>query len=96
MASPNAHAEEATMPRYYFHVLNGIVNAEDRDGVELSDISAATSRARSHLAELLADEIKGGGKEVHIVVMVHDDAGDRVVTLNSETRVVDTVNPFAS
>jgi len=29
-------------------------------------------------------------------LMVHDDAGDRVVTLNSETRVVDTVNPFAS
>lgn len=83
------------MQRYYFHTLNGIADAIDRVGTDLPDLKAATEHARKRLAHVIAEEVAAGGEHVNVVVMVNDADGTRVATLNSEARVVDTVDPFA-
>jgi hypothetical protein len=96
MAARGQLSNFPSMNRYYFHTLNGIADAIDRKGVELPDINAATDHARKRLADVIAEEVAGGCDHVNVVVMVDDADGARVVTLNSESRVVNTIDPFAT
>lgn len=44
------------MQKYYFHTLNGIANAIDRAGTDLTDLKTATDYARKRLADVIAEE----------------------------------------
>jgi hypothetical protein len=49
------------MPRYFF-ALHNDVEADDEDGVELSDLAAARIIALKTIAELIHDKVAEGGR----------------------------------
>ncbi|HEY0445192.1 MAG TPA: hypothetical protein VGD19_01940 [Allosphingosinicella sp.] len=48
------------MPRYYFHVQDGISRLDDEDGIVLPDAEAAWYQAVRSARELIRNDICGG------------------------------------
>jgi hypothetical protein len=46
------------MPLYYFHVRDGELLLEDKDGTDLPDLEAAFAEAREAAREIAADSLK--------------------------------------
>ena len=69
-----AHLEFA-LRRFYFHLRAGEEITPDEEGTELPDLSAAKGEAALAARELLADEIKGGKRDVPEAFVIADEAG---------------------
>ena len=69
------------MPLYYFHVRDGAVLLEDKDGTVLPDLEAAQAEARASAREIAADCLRANqaidGRKIEIV----DEAGTLLGTV---------------
>lgn len=69
------------MPRYFFHVEDGVSHA-DAEGLELRGIEAAREHAVSYFAELLRDAPGNFWKDEDWVMRVTDETGLIFFTLH--------------
>ena len=69
------------MPRYYFHIRDGLKLIEDREGIELANVVVAKREAEDAAREILAAKVKSGdvidGQEFE----VHDEWGNPLLTI---------------
>lgn len=66
------------MPRFYFHIDDGLLSFRDQEGIDLSDFTSAKAEAVRVLSELLKDsafELAGAG---HLIVIVEAVDGSRL------------------
>ena len=63
------------MPRFFFHVHNG-VDAADEEGTELADWEAAVEHATREARAIMAEDLKGSGRiALHHRIEIADDDG---------------------
>lgn len=70
------------MPRYFFHVRGGPVEADDEEGSELPDAAAAERYAISAARELLAAAVIEGRLPLDERIEVSDASGRRLLSLS--------------
>ena len=63
------------MAMYFFDFRSGDIVSMDDEGLELTDIDAAHTRAIQALADALENVFMQGRQNQHIAVDVRDDAG---------------------
>jgi hypothetical protein len=61
------------MPRYHFHVVNGIGETRDDEGMELPDLDAARREALAGIRSILREEILGGSIDFAGEIRITDD-----------------------
>lgn len=63
------------MPTYFFHVRDGALLLEDKDGTELADLDAAISEARASAREIAADSLRSDevidGRTIEVADVTH-------------------------
>jgi hypothetical protein len=69
------------MPRFYLHVSDGKLFAEDREGLELHDVEAARREAIVGLRDVMAEELKHGQINLAAYVEVENEDGQLVMTV---------------
>jgi hypothetical protein len=69
------------MPRYFFHTEDGDSYRDD-DGLELPDITAAKIEAVRHMGELLRDRAVGFWDDHALKLVVTDQAGQVLFSLD--------------
>lgn len=69
------------MPRFYLHVSDGKLFAEDGDGLELHDVEAARREAIAGLRCVMAEELKRGQVNLAAYVEVEDENRQLVMTV---------------
>jgi hypothetical protein len=69
------------MPRFFFHVVDGVGIASDEDGLELENIAAARDVAVEGAHDILAAEIRYGRIDLSWRIDVADEGGAVVLTL---------------
>ena len=70
------------MPRYYFHLHNGIGDAEDGEGTELPNLDAARKFAIESARSILSEEAKEGLIDLASSIDVADEHGNILLTLS--------------
>jgi hypothetical protein len=70
------------MPRYFFHVRGGPVEAEDEEGSELPDATAAERYAIVAARELLAAAVIEGRLPLDERIDINDASGRRLQSLS--------------
>ena len=70
------------MPRYFFHVRGGVVEADDEEGSELPDAAAAERYAVLAARELLAAAVIEGRLPLDERIDVNDASGRRLRSLS--------------
>ncbi len=69
------------MPRFYLHVCDGKLFAEDEEGVELHDIEAARRQAIVGLRDIMSAEMKDGQINMAAFVEIEDENHQLVMTV---------------
>lgn len=69
------------MPRYYLHTRDGAQTAVDEDGLDLPDLEAARRVAVGVGADLVAEAMKRGSRDVRIVIYIDGEQGNRLLRL---------------
>lgn len=69
------------MPRYFFHLVEGVEISEDPDGSVLPDFDAARRYALQAARELLAESIKYAGRPPPDAVIIVDQQGKKLSTI---------------
>ena len=62
------------MPRYYFHLRNGL-DLVDEEGTEFSDLEAARQYALASIRDLVSSDIRNGWLDLDHAVEIADEAG---------------------
>ena len=75
------------MPRYFFHVRNGIGDAEDEEGRELPSVEAARRDAIKGVRSIISDEVKQGLIDLRGEITVTDEDGAALIRLGFEEAV---------
>ena len=75
------------MPRYFFHVRNGIGDAEDEEGRELPSVEAARREAIKGVRSIISDEVKQGLIDLRGEITVTDEDGAALIRLGFEEAV---------
>ena len=75
------------MPRYFFHVRNGIGDAEDEEGRELPSVEAARREAIKGARSIISDEVKQGLIDLRGEITVTDEDGAALIRLGFEEAV---------
>src|SRR5688500_16628488 len=68
------------MPRFYFHVRDG-VDCDDDEGLILTDCAAARAEALRGARSLMADQLGNGQLKLDGRIEVTDEAGRHVLTM---------------
>ena len=68
------------MPRYFFHLYNDVV-AEDEEGQELPDLTAAREYAMRNIRDLMTEEVTTGRLILRHRIEIADEHGKRVLTV---------------
>ena len=68
------------MPRFYFHLYNGVV-AEDDEGLELFDAAAAREKALDSARAMVCESVKQGHLNLEHRIEVTDERGDSVLSV---------------
>lgn len=63
------------MPRFFFHVHDD-VNAQDEEGLELTDAAAAHRHALKGARDLICEEVRSGRLHLDHAVVVEDEKGE--------------------
>ena len=63
------------MPRYYFHLWNGIGSVPDEEGEEIHDLLAARFRAIENIRSILKGDIDEGLIDLTGHIDIADEAG---------------------
>lgn len=66
------------MPRFFFRVVDDMV-AEDEDGLELPDLSAAEKEALRSARALACEQVAQGELHLEHRIEVEDESGERVL-----------------
>jgi hypothetical protein len=74
--------KEQAMPRYYFDVHDGRILAEDEQGSELPDLTAAEQEATRAMADLAHDVLRNGSAPHEMSISVRDDEGRHVLSVS--------------
>jgi predicted regulator of Ras-like GTPase activity (Roadblock/LC7/MglB family) len=69
------------MPRFYLHVADGKLFAEDLEGSESHDIEAARRAAVTGLRDVMAEELKHGQINMAAFVEIEDENHQLVMTV---------------
>lgn len=69
------------MPRYYFHIRDGIGDARDEEGLEVADADAARAKAVEGIRSILAEDVKEGLLDLRGGVDIADEAGAVVLSV---------------
>jgi len=64
------------MPRFYLHIRNGSGYAEDPEGQDLSDLSAARSAAIDGVRSLLSEEARHGELDLGGSIEIANEDGN--------------------
>lgn len=70
------------MPRYFFHVRGGPIEADDEEGSDLPNSAAAERYAVAAARELLAAAVLEGRLALDERIDVNDSAGRRLLSLS--------------
>lgn len=76
------------MARFFLHMMNDTTSVTDEEGQELANLAAACLVARRTIGEVLAQEVTAGCDNVHLAIMIDDEAGVRVATVKAVANVV--------
>jgi hypothetical protein len=87
------HRIWCAMPRFFFHVVDGVGTAEDEDGLVLDGVAAARDVAVEGARDILAAEIKYGSIDLNWRIDVADEGGAVVLTLPFSEAVLVTKSP---
>lgn len=71
----------ASMPRFYLHVCDGKLFAEDEEGIELHDVEAARREAIIGLRDVMAAELKDGQINMAAFVEIEDENRELVMVV---------------
>ena len=63
------------MPHYHLHLHNAHVDASDEEGMDLTDLAEAQSRAIEGIRDFLSHELKAGKIDMRGQVDIADDSG---------------------
>lgn len=69
------------MPHYYLHISNGIGNARDEEGVDLSGIPDARERAIEGIRSIVAEEAKEGRIDLVGQIDISNAAGETLLAV---------------
>lgn len=69
------------MPRYFFHLRNGTLEAEDEEGRELLDLEAVRTEALNGVRSILSEEVLKGAVDLRGRLDVVDGEGQAVLTV---------------
>jgi hypothetical protein len=69
------------MPRFYFHLYNDVVTADD-EGRMLPDVEAARGVAVQEAREMMTDEVLAGTINLSHRIVVADEDGQVVATIS--------------
>jgi hypothetical protein len=69
------------MPRFYLHVSDGKMFAEDQEGAEFHDVEAARRSAIVGLRDVMAEELKHGEINMAAFVEIEDENHQLVMTV---------------
>ena len=72
------------MPRYFFHVHNGVGFVEDEGGRELPDLSRVREEAIKGIRSIMSDEVTKGVIDLRGRIEIADPAGRIVLTMSFE------------
>jgi hypothetical protein len=75
------------MPKFLFHLRDGVGETLDPDGVECADLAAAKTKALHAVRDLIAGEVREGKVDLTAWVDVEDAHGTIVYTLQFENAV---------
>lgn len=67
------------MPRYYFHIHNGLGDVEDKEGRELADLDAAQAEAVVGARSLIASEVLEGRLDLNGFIEVTSGQGHQIL-----------------
>jgi hypothetical protein len=84
------------VPRYYFHIRQGEVRAEDREGVEVPNAGSISEEAIEAARDLLAEGDLQGLDRREWAFEVADETGMIVLTLAFQDAVEPDLPPGAS
>jgi hypothetical protein len=73
------------MKRFYFHVLGDVINFNDDEGAEFSNLEAAHGEAELALRELVVNAIRASNDHVAEAIVVNDEAGREVLRVALQT-----------
>jgi hypothetical protein len=68
------------MPRYFFHLADGVREADD-EGMELSDIRAASEQAIMFAGEIIKDHPQRFSSDRTLHIVVSDESGSVCFTV---------------
>jgi hypothetical protein len=69
------------MPRFFFHVVDGIERLEDPEGLELADEAAAKKMAVQIALEIMAELLRNGETVNGQIFEIADDTGKVILLL---------------
>jgi hypothetical protein len=70
------------MPRFYFHIHDGIGFAEDLEGRETAGLAAAKEHALKGARSLMSADVEDGELDLRGRIEVNDEAGACVLVLH--------------
>ena len=70
------------MPRFFLHVFDGNIFAEDREGLDLPDVAAAREEAVEGLRDMLAGDLRGGHLNTAASIRIEDEGHQLVGTVS--------------
>jgi hypothetical protein len=78
------------MPRYYISFQNGDVIARDDEGQDFPGLEEARTNALASAREILADNIKGNAMNPLRAVMIDDESGHNLLTIQAREALPDS------
>ena len=70
------------VPRFYFHLCNGLEFAEDAEGVELADYAAARRNAVRSLRGVMSGDLLNGNVNTASFIEVEDEKHELIETVS--------------
>jgi hypothetical protein len=75
------------MPRYFFHIHNGLGLTEDEEGQELPSPEAAFAAALDGIRSILSSGVREGELDLHGSLDIVDEAGTLLHTVRFEEAI---------
>ena len=70
------------MPRFFFHLTNGMGYERDREGSDLSGAASAHACAVDNIRSIVAEEINRGVIDLNGFIEVCNNAGEKLAVVN--------------
>ncbi len=82
------------MPRFFFHLQNDASFTLDDEGRILPGREAACIEARRTIGDVIAQDVREGRNDVHLSLMIDDEAGTRIAKIQAVANLVFATNPL--